>query len=264
MRLSKMSILLASVATAGAMQLSDPMETIGNTAGSVGSGVGDVTGPVTGPVGDAAGGAVTTVGDGAGGAGNSVVGDNPMEKVPLVGGAFKVSPVSTALNCVVSLTIQYFVVYTALALCRTAANVWNLKYEAVPIQKILQTAAITVNYAPMLAVLFLGVRMRVTWLTQGTGNPPVWMQAWMYCTTYAILLMTLCVVVIPLFTGDVIGVDPKTGDINAETKPFDNFILATCFTVLKYLIMIGLYVGAVCIIYGAINYVPPSHLRVHA
>ena len=41
-----------------------------------------------------------------------------------------------------------------------------------PIQEILQNAAITVNYAPMLAVLFLAVRMRVTWLTQGKGNPP--------------------------------------------------------------------------------------------
>jgi hypothetical protein len=91
----------------------------------------------------------------------------------------------------------------------------------------------------MLAVLFLGVRMRVTWLTQGTGNPPVWMQAWMYCTTYAVLAMTLCVVVIPLFTGEIIGVDQKTGDIKEDVKPFDNFILAGCFTVLKYLIMIA-------------------------
>jgi len=236
----------------------DPMETIGNTAGSVGGGVNDVTGPVTGPVGDVAGGAATTVGDGAGSAGTGVAGENPMEKAPLVGGAFKVSPVSTALNCVVSLTIQYFIVYTALAICRTAADVWNLQYEKVPIQKILQTAAITVNYAPMLAVLFLGVRMRVTWLTQGTGNPPVWMQAWMYCTTYAVLLMTLCVVVIPLFTGEMIGVDQKTGDIKEDAKPFDNFILAACFTVLKFLIMIGLYVGVICIIYGTCTYKPPT------
>merc|ERR1711871_1595692 len=103
------------------------METIGNTAGAVGSGVGDATGPVTGPVGDAAGGAVTTVGNGAGGAASGVAGENPMANAPLVGGAFKTRGVSTALNCVVSLTIQYFVVYTALALCRTAADVWNLK-----------------------------------------------------------------------------------------------------------------------------------------
>jgi hypothetical protein len=188
---------------------------------------------------------------------------NPMEKAPLVGEQFKVHPVATSINCVVNLTIQYFVIYTALAICRTAADVWNLKYEQVPIQKILQTAALTVNYAPMLSVLFLAVRMRVTWLTLGRGNPQEWVQMWMYCCTYAVLLMTLIVCVIPLFTGEVIGVDQKTGDIKDDEKPFDNFILAGCFTVLKYLIMIGLYVGACAIIYGAYTYVPPKELAVH-
>jgi len=125
----------------------------------------------------------------------SVEGSNPIaDNAPgPVGDQFKVEPVATSINCVVNLTIQYFVIYTALALIRTAADVWNLKYEQVPIQKILQTAALTVNYAPMLSVLFLAVRMRVTWLTMGRGNPQEWVQMWMYCCTYAVLMMTLIV-----------------------------------------------------------------------
>ena len=75
--------------------------------------------------------------------------------------------------------------------------------------------------------------------------------------------MTLVICVIPLFTGETIGVDPKTGDIADDAKPFENWILATCFTILKYLIMIGLYIGAIVIIYGTINYVPEKHLQVH-
>jgi len=189
--------------------------------------------------------------------------ENPMEKVPLVGSQFKVHPVATSINCVVNLTIQYFVIYTALALIRTAADVWNLQYEQVPVQKILQTAALTVNYAPMLAVLFLAVRMRVTWLTQGQGNPQEWVQMWMYCCTYAVLVMTLIVCVIPLFTGEVIGVDQKTGDIGGDVQPFNNFILAGCFTALKFLVMIGLYVGALMIIYGAVTYEPPAGMSPH-
>merc|ERR1719399_669239 len=72
--------------------------------------------------------------------------------------------------------------------------------------------------------------------------------------------MTLTVVVIPLFTGEAISkIDPKTGEIDpSEMKPFENFILAGCMTALKYLIMIGLYVGVVCIIYGAYTFVPPA------
>merc|ERR1719375_3056466 len=261
-------VLSLLVASAHALQHRDPVETIGNTAGAVGSGVSDVTAPVAGPVGDVAGTGVTTVGDGVGSAATSAgdatgAGKNPMEKVPVVGSNFKVHPVATSINCVVNLTIQFFIVYTALAVVRTMADIWNLNYDKVPVQKILQTATKTVNYAPMLAVLFLATRMRVTWLTQGQGNPPTYIQVWMYCCTYAVLMMTLVICVIPLFTGETIGVDPKTGDIADEAKPFDNWILATCFTILKYLIMIGLYVGAVVIIYGTINYVPEKHLQAH-
>merc|ERR550514_1881994 len=140
-------------------------------------------------------------------------GTNPMEQVPVVGSQFSVNPVSTAMQCVVSLTVQFFVVYTALALVRTAADVFGLKYDNLPIQKILDTATKTVIFAPMLAILFLACRMRVTQLTKGKGNPPEWVQMCMYFCTYSVLLMTLIVVVIPLFTGEVIGVDPKTGDI---------------------------------------------------
>merc|ERR1719191_184502 len=99
-------------------------------------------------------------------------GDNPMEKVPVVGSQFKVNPVSTSMQCVVSLTIQYFLVYTALALARTAAKSLGVDYGKTPVLNILQTATYTVSYAPMLAILFLACRMRVTWLTQGKGNPP--------------------------------------------------------------------------------------------
>merc|ERR1719217_27090 len=184
--------------------------------------------------------------------------ETPMEKVPVVGEKFKVNPVSTSMQCVISLTIQYMLVYTALALCRTAADVFNIKYDNLPIQDILKTATYTVNFAPMLAILFLGCRMRVTWLTQGKGNPPEYVQAAMYCATYAVLAMTLCVCVIPIFTGKVFKVDVKTGDIPADAKPFDNAILGIAFTVLKYLIMLGLYIGALVVVYGIINFEPPK------
>merc|ERR1719160_1739912 len=162
------------------------------------------------------------------------------------------------MQCVISLTIQYMLVYTALALVRTAADLFNLKYENLPVQDILKTATLTVNFAPMLAVLFLGCRMRVTWLTQGKGNPPEYVQAAMYCSTYAVLAMTLCVCVIPVFTGKVFAVDPKTGDIPMDAKPFSNAIVAGCFTALKYLIMLGLYAGALVVVYGTINFEPPK------
>ena len=57
--------------------------------------------------------------------------------------------------------------------------------------------------------------------------------------------MTFIVVVIPLFIGAVIGVNQKTGDVEDDRKPFTNFFLTACFTVLKYLIVIGSYIVTV-------------------
>merc|ERR1719243_372946 len=109
-------------------------------------------------------------------------GDEPMEvvenvkKIPVVGKNFKTRGVTTAMQCVVSLTIQFMIVYTALAICRMATDSFGMKYDNVPIQKILQTATLTVAFAPMLSILFLAYRMRVNQLTKNKGDPPEWAQ----------------------------------------------------------------------------------------
>jgi len=181
-----------------------------------------------------------------------------VKQVPIVGNQFEVNGVTTSMQCVVSLTIQFMVVYTALAICRMAADSWGMKYDNLPIQKILQTATITVNFAPMLAILFLACRMRVTQLTRGQGHPPEWVQVCMYFCTYSVLLTTLCVCIIPLFTGEVIGVDPKTGQIPENEKHFENQCCAICFTVLKYLLLLGLFGGSLAVAYGIVTYKPPA------
>merc|ERR1719482_1282947 len=83
------------------------------------------------------------------------------------------------------------------------------------------------------------------------------MQSWMLATTYSVLAMTLVSLVVPLLSGEKV-VHDKHGNIDEEHQPFKNTIAAVCFTVLKYLIMICLYVGAICIIYGTYTYVPPA------
>ena len=45
--------------------------------------------------------------------------------VPVVGDSFKVSRVATSIKCVVNLTVQYFIVYTALVLIQTVDDVWR-------------------------------------------------------------------------------------------------------------------------------------------
>merc|ERR1719262_1508088 len=126
------------------------------------------------------------------------------------------------------------------------------------IGKALDNAICTVAYAPMTAILFLACRMRVTWLTMGKGNPPASVQMWMYAMSYSILALTLIALCVPLLTGQKVKLNKDTGDLKEDEQPFKNTIAAAGFTVLKYLIMIGLYVGAVCVIYGTYTYVPPA------
>ena len=76
--------------------------------------------------------------------------------------------------------------------------------------------------------------MRVTWPTQGKGNPPVYVQLAMHCCTYSSLTMTFCVYVAPVFMGKAIGVDVKTGDIKEDEKPFEQPIIVGRFTMLKF------------------------------
>ena len=81
-----------------------------------------------------------------------------------------------------------------LASVRIVADIWNLKYVRCQCKRFCRQPRM-LNYVPMLAPLFLAVRMRVTWLTMGR-------------CTYAV--MYVCI--IPLFKCEVIGVDQKAGN----------------------------------------------------
>merc|ERR1719299_348239 len=231
--------------------VTDTMEGIGNTAGTVQGGV-DSTG--VGAVGDGAGSVATGAGDAVGGAASSV---GVTKQVGVLGDSGP-HAVSTAVKCVMNLTIQYLGIYTAIALLRVVAEFQGENVKSWTVHEALDQATITVNYAPMAAILFLAARMRVIWLTQLKGNPPIWIQGWMYAMTYAILAMTLIALVVPLLTGEKVKLNPETGEPDEEHQPFKSTIGAIAFTVLKYCIMIALYIGAISLIYGTYTYKPPA------
>merc|ERR1719456_757962 len=84
----------------------------------------------------------------------------------------KTPPLSTTMECIINLTVQYFVIYSGLFVVRTVNDlngVDNAKSAAV---KALEMAKDSVTYAPMLCILFVGTRMRALQLTQNQGAPP--------------------------------------------------------------------------------------------
>merc|ERR1719321_2083201 len=164
--------------------------------------------------------------------------------------------VSTTMKCVINLTIQYMLIYSALAVARTCSDAFGWKYDTVPVTKILTQCTTTINYCPMAACMFLAIRMRVIWLSQGAEwDPQPWVCVCMQYVTWSILATTLVVAVIPLFTGELISVDAKTGDLDEgapkglpEAEVAGWPIVATAFTIFRYILLLSMYGGMIGVI----------------
>merc|ERR1719281_2428345 len=168
------------------------------------------------------------------------------------------SEVSTTMKCIISLTIQFMCVYTALGICRSYLDFTKTPYESSQVQKALKSASETMFYAPMVCLMFVGFRMRVLQLTKGTGNPQDWVRMSMQAVTYSILANTLMVMLIPLVTAKEIATDENTGEMKVDgSNPFESTALAMVFNVIRYVVFLGLYVGfgAVCV--GVFLFEPP-------
>merc|ERR1719191_526228 len=182
---------------------------------------------------------------------------SPDEEV--MGPNLKFDKVSTTMSCIISLSIQYMVIYTALGVCRTYLDLQSQSHDSSPLQKALKHASETVFYAPMVCMMFVGFRMRVLQLSKGTGDPQDWVRFSMQAVTYSILANTLLVLLVPLFSASEVELEKETGELKTEAKnPFENPMLATIFTVVRYLSFLGLYVGFGCVCTGVFLYEPPA------
>jgi hypothetical protein len=182
---------------------------------------------------------------------------SPDEEV--MGPNLKFDKVSTTMSCIISLTIQYMVIYTALGVCRTYLDFQGTSHDSSPLAKALKHASETVFYAPMVCMMFVGFRMRVLQLSKGKGDPQDWVRFSMQAVTYSILANTLLVLLVPLFTATEVELEKETGELKTEAKnPFENAMLATIFTMVRYLSFLGLYVGFGCVCTGVFLYEPPA------
>merc|ERR1719420_1100992 len=163
------------------------------------------------------------------------------------------------MECILNLTLQYIVIYTALGICRTVLDFQGVAHSSSQVHAALKHASETMFYAPMVCMLFVGFRMRVLQLTKGTGNPPEYVQFAMRSVAYAILANTLVVLVIPVFSASEIELE-ETGEVKTKTEgnPFESPVVAFIFNALRYLIVLGLYAGVGVVVYGLYVFVPPS------
>merc|ERR1719364_479221 len=148
--------------------------------------------------------------------------------------------VAPTLQCVISLTVQYFAIYTALAVCRTLAQFTGGGSGGgfFSLMKIMEMAATTVTYAPMLSVLFLGVRMRAIQLSQGETEkyklPQPWVQQAMYVCSFAVLAQVIMVVLMSMFTGEAEVKCDEEGNLDTSALHSAG-ICGTIVSIFRYL-----------------------------
>lgn len=149
-------------------------------------------------------------------------------------------PVSPAVQCTISLTTIYFMVYFCLEMFRSYNELQGFQtskgYET------FKLATFTVAFCPMLCVLFIGARMRA--LQMGLDGPQLWAQWCFYACTASVWTVTFLVILVPF----LFGIRPKEGscegDITFETPPSEKMLnVAKLLAVVRWIAMVCLYVG---------------------
>jgi len=138
-------------------------------------------------------------------------------------------PLSPAMQNVTILVTQFFVVYILQWAITTTRDLAGFSMPKL-LQIVVQTAQ-TVEYAPMLSVLFLGARMRAEELTLGLGQPQGWVQEAMFLSTGALLLKLMVICILGAVGNSIAA-------------------LTAVVEVLNYVITFALYTGIVTVCIG--------------
>jgi len=156
--------------------------------------------------------------------------------------------VSPAVQCVMILAWQFFIVYTVLALLRTVNQLSQSRFPScLRAQEMVAMLCPYVMFAPMLSVLFLATRMRAIQLTEGDtekyGLPQWWVQSAMYAATYGVMFQAV-LQLLNFILNYRIEADGSIVPIVSENRP-----KKVLFALAKYVFMACIYGGftAVCI-----------------
>merc|ERR1719235_2726645 len=105
----------------------------------------------------------------------------------------------------------------------------------------------------MLAILFVGTRMRALQITNQKGAPQGWAQDGMYMATWSILLQFMMVLLIPICTLIMEGkaTHPELDeDGNVKWQPSGKIALIVV-QIIRWIGFILLYVGTITVMVGA-------------
>merc|ERR1719240_842728 len=183
----------------------------------------------------------------------------------MMGKAFTAGPppVSPAVQCTMNLSTQYFAVYLAIAIMKTYHDFNPKTVLSEKLQGTLTMCQNTVNFAPMLCILFIGARMRALSMDPLNGAPQKWAQNCFYLCTYAVLVQVIMLLAIPLVLDGSLKEGTTEGDVTFELP---NPTMMMILMAMRYMVMLAMYGGFTAVIYSVMvieappggTYVPVS------
>merc|ERR1719409_2609015 len=161
-------------------------------------------------------------------------------------------PISVTMQCVVNLTFQFFFIYlwiwVAITLKEFTGFEWALMMQT------MENAKATVMYCPMLAILFVGARMRALMITDNKGAPQGFAQDGMYMATWSLLIQFAMILANSLATGTPGKVDD---DGNTKWEP-ENKIFFYVVQTIRWLGYILLYGGIIAVVVAVYTMTPET------
>merc|ERR1719463_870921 len=130
-------------------------------------------------------------------------------------------PLSPTMQCVLNLCFQYFLIYGLLWIFITVEDFMGAvgtSLDLTAAKDAIESAKSTVQFAPMIAVLFVATRMRALQMTDNKGAPQGWCQDGMYLATWSILIQFMMCLIMPLFTGKKFTADSLDGPVSKESE----------------------------------------------
>merc|ERR1719316_1884790 len=169
-----------------------------------------------------------------------IVGAFLMKGPKEIWGEEEAPPVSPAVSCTMNLACQFFIIYLLVAIIKTVTDFIGELELLTKLGGLLTLAKYTVNFAPMLSILFIAARMRALQLDPKHGAPQKWAQNCFYLCTYSVLVQTLLVIILPFATKCTVEQGASEGDV---VFLMENKTIGIVMTAIRYAALLALYGG---------------------
>merc|ERR1719262_1540432 len=167
-------------------------------------------------------------------------------------GAQYTPPISPTVQCVMCLTFQFFFIYLMVWACITLREWTGMEWAL--LTNTMESAMGTVAFCPMLAILFVGTRMRALQMTNNKGAPQGWAQDGMYLATWSIFIQFIMVLIAGVCTGEKAKLD---ADGNVTWHP-GNIYAWYGVQVIRWFAVLALWGGAITVIVSVFTITPET------